>query len=80
MAELKTESTIRTTKTVTLSGVDIIDALNSSAKFNFGKIPRQALVTVTVPGGGDYSDDVIDISSDQPVAIEWSTQDTREYA
>lgn len=65
--------TITTTKhelKVTKSA--LIEALTSSVHL-VGFIPLDADITVRVPGGGDWSNELLDITDDHPIIISWTT-------
>lgn len=40
-------------------------------------IPTNAVISVCVPGGGDWSNTSLDIDKDNPIQIEWVTVDSK---
>lgn len=74
----KSSLNIKVNKTVTTRAVFTahVTADDIRRAFNF---PKTAEVTVTVPGGGDWSGSDLDIGSDIPhVTVSWETSKTEE--
>lgn len=68
---LKTVNKIsKTVTTIRLTAHDIINALNASGQ----NISLAAAVTFKVPGGGDWSGMSIDITSEDPVIVEFTEE------
>ena len=65
----KTFTTKKTTFEGTLTGKDLIKA--------FG-LPEGAKVEFFVPGGGDWSNEIIEIDEEHPVYITYSVEDVTE--
>jgi hypothetical protein len=76
MSEVITTKVVTTTvkKTVTLDRKAIQRLL---AQVMSG-VPVDANIYIDIPGGGDWSNTSLDISSDNPVTIEW-TETTTEH-
>lgn len=58
---------------VVLFGDDLREYLANSGKFPHG-VPAQAKVYIEIPGGGDWSNQRLDIY-DHPIHVEWTTTD-----
>jgi len=59
---------------ITLSGEDIIELINLyiHVELKGAKVPSDATVKFSVPGGGDYSNQRVDIDKDNNVIVSWS--------
>ena len=66
MAGVKTETTTVTTHTVTLSGKDIAGRIMDLLP---NKPGRQWAIYVQVPGGGDWSNQRLDITAETPLVV-----------
>lgn len=66
-------STVQT-HTITLQGRDVVAMLRRDGH----DIPEKAVVTVTVPGGGDWSNMALNLDdADQPIEITWETREEK---
>jgi len=63
-------TTVRTetTRRVELGDVQILELLASRSIY----VPKDATITVTVPGGGDWSNTDLDINDRCPVVVSWT--------
>lgn len=57
-----------------LNGVDIVELLRKAGH----NIPEGATVYFAVPGGGDWSNTSIDITTEHPLRIEWKITEERD--
>lgn len=64
-----------TTHTMTVTGGEIIAALNGNAPSLLPPIPTDAAVFFDVPGGGDWSSTDIEIDEQHPIRIVWVTRE-----
>lgn len=64
---LRTRTTTITEQVYTLTGADIIDLLIERGILT--EAQRGSEVTFCVPGGGDWSNAVLDVDADNPVTI-----------
>ncbi len=76
MIKLRVESVreIHTSGSVELAGQEIVSLLKA-AGYN---VPKDANVTVRIPGGGDYSNCHLDIDYDCPVHVTWNVVTTEQ--
>ena len=62
-------TTVKTT--VSVNKQDLINAVRT----HFGlPIPDDADVCIRIPGGGDWSNELLDVNDDHPVTIDWETK------
>lgn len=73
---MPTKRVVKTeTYTLHLSGADIILAIRQELKaqgVSEGLPPDNASVTISIPGGGDWSNTELDVSEASPVEISWT--------
>lgn len=67
---IRTHTTHTTKTTIKLNGRQIIELLNGSIT---DEIPDNAVVTFSIPGGGDWSNQNLDFKDDSLVTISYST-------
>lgn len=67
---LKTQITQKTTRRIELTNADLVYMVCKQLDLN---IPELADVYVKVPGGGDWSNTSLEIDSDCPIIITWTT-------
>lgn len=72
--EIETTITTRRQHTVRLNRKMLLDALRRH--WLLDDLPDDVCITVTVPGGGDWSNTTLDIDDETPICVEWSTQST----
>lgn len=77
--KVSTISQIVRTRTIELSGEDLINVLKKSSFFKNMTMTNvengdQISVTFQVPRGGDYSGDVLEITEDNPIKISVTTR------
>lgn len=68
---------VKTTTTdyhLTLDKKSIIKMLDNTGI----TIPPNAVITFHVPGGGDWSNSVIDVDEEHPIHVSWSTTETHD--
>jgi len=64
----RTETTTATTKHVTMDAAELLKAL---------KLPKDAKVFVTVPGGGDWSNCDLELDKSTPLNIVYTSTKSR---
>lgn len=73
---IKEQTRTRVTKKhhATLRGVDVLSAINQElAAQGINRIPEDAYIFVTVPGGGDWSNTELDLNEHE-VEIKWTVE------
>jgi hypothetical protein len=69
-------TTTKRTSTITLTGRMIAEMVMREHDIPLGSVDVQ--VTFDVPGGGDWSNETINVSTDHPITVTWTqTQETR---
>lgn len=59
---------IQTKTEVTVDRFILLEAISTYMQL---QIPSDADVTIRVPGGGDWSGELLDVNSENPVVIKW---------
>lgn len=67
--KIDTITTIESTHTVKLRADEVIALLQKAGL----KVSETAIVTVHVPGGGDWSNTNLYINSETPIEVTWTT-------
>ena len=79
-AKLKLQQKVSKVVKVTKSFQIVLDkkALLEILKSVGYTIPENADITVPVPGGGDWSNMILDIGTDSNIVIDWTETSTKE--
>lgn len=70
---ITTATTTEQKHSIELTGALLITLLRKAG----AAVPRDAVVTFHVPGGGDWSNSDVQICAESPIYIEWKTTETK---
>jgi hypothetical protein len=62
-----------TRKTFTLTKLDLLSLINKNMEMP--RVPADATLTVAVPGGGDWSNSILDVNDVGGVVVSWTERE-----
>ena len=72
MTGVKLQITTTKNYSMTFSRVEFIHLLNGESNRVHARIPADAKVTVEIPGGGDWSNQTLNLDDVSGVTVSWS--------
>ena len=59
---------------IQLTGLDIVSML-AERGVSMGSNPNAVEVTFNIPGGGDWSNKIIDVNKEYPITVSWKIEE-----